>query len=385
MNLVMNNSEPVGFKAVVLVSATYHQSQDLGLCVRRLRHVLGKQAIWCADLATWRAEALAQAASGLPLLLISEPGFLGVPGWASALLAALSARPDLDVVLPADPTQGGFSSPPAYYTLRGFESYAASASLVEPGISMASAYVALARPAVVAELLGTDPTVPFSHNLALGQRVAAVLGACVHPFFRYFDLSREDMLPLVPLEARRVLDVGCAHGAFGALLKQRLGCAVDGVEAVEVVAAQAEQRLDQVYRGDFLQATFPQRYDLISFLDVLEHFPNPVAVLDKARSLLAPGGKLLLSVPNVGFWAVVDDLLAGRWDYVPAGILCETHLRFFTAKTLADLLDECGFSIVRQLPLQVPMPEAVAARLAAVGNVDSLTTCSFSVLAKLRD
>ena len=51
---------------------------------------------------------------------------------------------------------------------------------------------------------------------------------------------------------------------------------------------------------------------------------------------VTPGGRLVLSVPNVGHWAVVEDLLAGRWDYLPIGLLCYTHYRFFTRRTLAD-------------------------------------------------
>ena len=49
---------------------------------------------------------------------------------------------------------------------------------------------------------------------------------------------------------------------------------------------------------------------------------------DPRVQVLPPGGVVVLSVPNVGHWSVVADLLAGRWDYLPAGLVCVTHLRF---------------------------------------------------------
>ena len=70
------------------------------------------------------------------------------------------------------------------------------------------------------------------------------------------------------------------------------------------------------------------------------------------RRLLRPGGRIVLSIPNVGHYSVVEDLLAGRWDYLPIGLLCYTHFRFFTRATLASWLERLGFSryqIVRRI------------------------------------
>ena len=87
-------------------------------------------------------------------------------------------------------------------------------------------------------------------------------------------------------------------------------------------------------------------FDAVSFLDVLEHLTDPLVALKAARQLLTPDGVLLVSVPNVGHWPVVRDLMAGRFDYLPVGILCETHLRFFTADNLKELLESAGFALV---------------------------------------
>ena len=48
----------------------------------------------------------------------------------------------------------------------------------------------------------------------------------------------------------------------------------------------------------------------------------------------------IFSIPNVGHYSIVEDLIAGRWDYLPIGLLCYTHFRFFTRHTLADWATE---------------------------------------------
>jgi SAM-dependent methyltransferase len=85
-----------------------------------------------------------------------------------------------------------------------------------------------------------------------------------------------------------------------------------------------------VFRQRLGSAPLPRRYQAVSMLDVLEHLEDPLSGLLAARNALNPGGYLLLSIPNIGHWRIVADLLAGRFDYAPVGIQCITHLRFFT-------------------------------------------------------
>ena len=149
---------------------------------------------------------------------------------------------------------------------------------------------------------------------------------------------------------KRVLDVGCASGYLGEALKQR-GCTVAGVEYDAEAADAAKAVLDQVVVGDIgeldLVAHFGEgSFDAIVFGDVLEHVVDPAAVLRATRPLLAPGGSVVVSIPNVAHGAVRLSLLSGRFEYRPLGLLDETHLRFFTRDTLRDLLDEGGFVAV---------------------------------------
>jgi 2-polyprenyl-3-methyl-5-hydroxy-6-metoxy-1,4-benzoquinol methylase len=142
-----------------------------------------------------------------------------------------------------------------------------------------------------------------------------------------------------------------------------------------------------------LEDADPQKtglFDAVTFLDVLEHMAEPIAALLAARRLLRPGGVLLVSVPNVGHWSVVRDLALGRFDYLPVGVLCGTHLRFFTAASLDELLQEAGFAIVQQRRTTQPMPQefsrfmAASAQAGLAWDRESLETETLHVLAALR-
>jgi len=64
----------------------------------------------------------------------------------------------------------------------------------------------------------------------------------------------------------------------------------------------------------------------------------------------------VLSVPNVGHHAIIEDLLAGRWDYLPVGLLCSTHYRFFTRRTLEDTLRAAGIENFEITPQRTEPP-----------------------------
>jgi tetratricopeptide (TPR) repeat protein len=83
-------------------------------------------------------------------------------------------------------------------------------------------------------------------------------------------------------------------------------------------------------------------FDALVFADVLEHLADPDAVLKRYLPWLKPAGVVILSIPNVRFWAVVQHLAEGCWTYQDEGILDRRHLRFFTWKEAARLLEMCG-------------------------------------------
>jgi SAM-dependent methyltransferase len=208
-----------------------------------------------------------------------------------------------------------------------------------------------------------------------------------HRFIDYYAEVRADILPLVPAGAREVLEIGCGRGLTGRLLRERLGCRVTGVELNAVAARDAAANLDAVLVGDVESLAVPGRYDLVVALELFEHLVRQEEFLDRMRQLLNPGGAILLSVPNVGHHSVVRDLLAGRWDYLPIGLLCFTHYRFFTRATLLSWFQRCGFSDIRLEAQTTELPEEFARLAAGTANpadrpgleidLDSLRTKGF--------
>jgi O-antigen biosynthesis protein len=176
--------------------------------------------------------------------------------------------------------------------------------------------------------------------------------ASLHPPYHndpfYFGHARPEVLELVPITARRVLDIGCGAGRLGEAIKARQNAEVVGIERDEAAAAVARMRLDEVIVGDVEQLALdfpPGSFDAIVCADILEHLREPERLLQQARSWLAPGGRLVASIPNIRHNSVVRSLLEGNWTYEPAGLLDRTHLRFFTRREVEKLFHRAGFAI----------------------------------------
>jgi spore maturation protein CgeB/tetratricopeptide (TPR) repeat protein len=166
----------------------------------------------------------------------------------------------------------------------------------------------------------------------------------------YYKNIRHDLIPLVPEDANCILEVGCAEGMTGNELKKRPGVFVAGIENNETAAKMARKVLDDVITGDIESMDIPyspSAFDCIIFADVLEHLVNPLDVLKKMNKLLKKDGTVIMSIPNVQFYGVVNQLIEGNWTYQKEGILDETHLRFFTFKEIEKLVKEAGLSIQR--------------------------------------
>ncbi len=168
---------------------------------------------------------------------------------------------------------------------------------------------------------------------------------------RYPFSARPEMLAFVPGTARTVLDVGCGPGGFGQALRQADPARkreLWAVEADPAVAAEAAPYYDTMVTGLFPEALAGRErtFDCIVCNDVLEHVADPWATLRATRPLLAPGGVVVASIPNVrNIRVVVDLVLRGRWTYTDIGIMDRTHLRFFTGASIRDLFSESGYTV----------------------------------------
>jgi SAM-dependent methyltransferase len=307
------------------------------------------------------------------VLLLAHAALMPAPGTLAALAAALDAG--AGAALAFDSRHPCPALGPDYFTVRGIERYAAS----------------LAKCMVFP--YGENPFPPSVLMLSAGQlrrgdwraSVVCVPGAYAHDFSSYHQGRREEVISLVPVAASCVLDVGGGEGGFLEALKAARACETHLAEFSETACLAASSRVDRVWPGDFMRSEFDKKFDCITFLDVLEHTEWPAQWLVRARQLLRTDGCVIASIPNVGHWSVVADLLEGRWDYAPAGIHCITHLRFFTKVGVEQLMAEAGYEIVTieatrsEIPEWFNLPE-IGGRL--VVDREALATYSFLILAR---
>lgn len=163
--------------------------------------------------------------------------------------------------------------------------------------------------------------------------------------------SRPEVIALIPKNAKKVLDVGCSSGEFGYALKHQ-GIEVWGVEPVVESADLANKVLDKVINGLFVPGSpIPDNFfDVVTFNDSLEHFPDPMPPLTLAKAKLKDDGLLICSIPNVRYIENLKNLLLNKdWKYEESGILDKTHLRFFTAKSMVRTIEEAGYKVISVL------------------------------------
>ena len=131
----------------------------------------------------------------------------------------------------------------------------------------------------------------------------------------YYENIRNDLIPLIPNDARCILEVGCGTGKTGLALKKINGAFVAGIEMNPAAAKQAKNILDDVIHGDIETIDLPYSdgsFDCIIFADVLEHLVDPLSTLVKVRRLLKAGGTVVTSIPNVQFHSVIHNFIYDR-------------------------------------------------------------------------
>jgi 2-polyprenyl-3-methyl-5-hydroxy-6-metoxy-1,4-benzoquinol methylase len=130
--------------------------------------------------------------------------------------------------------------------------------------------------------------------------------------------------------------VGCGAGNFSLRIRDKLGGETWDIECQPDAAELGAQKLHRFLVGGLEDALpdLPLNYfDCIIFNDVLEHLVDPNAVLIQVQGLLTKTGVVVASIPNIRHWPeFVEYTLRGNWNYVNAGVLDRSHLRFFTKK-----------------------------------------------------
>jgi SAM-dependent methyltransferase len=138
-----------------------------------------------------------------------------------------------------------------------------------------------------------------------------------------------------------ILDVGCM---FGFLLDEarRKGLATCGIELSPGPARVAAAKGHDVFTGTIEELTAQRpdvRFAAIFAQHVLEHAVDPRSLLETAKALLEPGGKLVVCVPN--FAARLRKVLPSAWGWYQMPV----HLHHFSSRGLERLLGDAGLAI----------------------------------------
>lgn len=167
----------------------------------------------------------------------------------------------------------------------------------------------------------------------------------------YFHSERPEMMKYIPDNAINILDVGCSDGAFCVSLR-REDREIWGIEMNTIAALKAKEKCDHVLVGDF-NTVFDQlpknHFDVVIFNDVLEHMYSPWDTIEMVKMLLSPTGILVSSIPNFRYIGnlITEVIFEGEFRYKPeGGILDDTHIRFFTTKSICRMFHEQGYEVL---------------------------------------
>ena len=149
----------------------------------------------------------------------------------------------------------------------------------------------------------------------------------------------------------RVLDVGCGMNDLLYSMKQTRGCVGTGLDFKEEMVAFVRDRLKMpIIKGTLATSGIPEgSMDVVTMMEYLEHEPDPRKTLEEARRVMKKGGHLAIEVPDITGWP------ARRFREKWWNLDVPRHLVYFTPTTLARMLDECGFEMVRVDPFTVPL------------------------------
>jgi 2-polyprenyl-3-methyl-5-hydroxy-6-metoxy-1,4-benzoquinol methylase len=178
----------------------------------------------------------------------------------------------------------------------------------------------------------------------------------------------------------KLLDIGTAAGTFLAVA-QKYGWSVCGCEPNEWFCTWAKKHYGiHIDQGTVFQQHYPEStFDIITLWDVIEHVPDPRALLAHCFALLKPGGLLIFTYPDIGSW--IARLMGRHWVF-----LMSVHLYYFTRKTVARLLQSIGFSILKSSPhLQTLQLGYIVYRMHTHSRILARISKWFADLLKLND
>ncbi|MGZ3423495.1 MAG: class I SAM-dependent methyltransferase [Polyangiales bacterium] len=149
---------------------------------------------------------------------------------------------------------------------------------------------------------------------------------------------------------KRVLEIGAGPGSITRVLRAQKNQIV-ALELDPTAIPFLSQHCDKVVSANLDEpswaGSFEERFDAVVAADVLEHLTDPWATLGRMKSLLAPGGALILSLPHAAHACILACLLHEDVEYRDWGLLDRTHIRFFGLRNLQAMIEKAGLKVVR--------------------------------------
>ncbi len=140
----------------------------------------------------------------------------------------------------------------------------------------------------------------------------------------------------------KVLDIGCGSGELLLHLKE-LGCNAYGLDVDKITSKHLREKMDLnviTYDIDNKSSFEDDFFDVIIMRHSIEHFHNPVNVLNEVRRILTAKGKLIIGIPNM------NSFVAGLTGEYWRDLDIPRHLFHFSPSTISTMLSSAGFSIL---------------------------------------
>jgi len=193
----------------------------------------------------------------------------------------------------------------------------------------------------------------------------------------------------------RLLDVGCATGVFLSMMKKK-GWDVEGVEISEELASYVRMNFSiKTHTKDLTrEKLISEPFHVITLFDVIEHIPDPNLMISACKSLLAPGGILLMRTPTEdgllrGIAKTIYRMSLKKIEFPMHWFYSFEHIHSFSLNTLSAILEKHGFSVIKVFREEeslgrINIPRHIRAIMQSVALVSALSNKQHKMVAVAR-
>lgn len=154
-------------------------------------------------------------------------------------------------------------------------------------------------------------------------------------------------------EKIKILDLGCGNGSLTSKIAEK-GFSVTGIEESESGVKIASENftncsffVGSIYDLKYQEQELENAFDIVISSDVIEHLFFPRKLIEAAKHCLKPNGKLLITTPYHGYWKNLALAISGKFDQHFTVLWDGGHIKFFSVKTLTELLKESEFTDIQ--------------------------------------